>query len=133
MNIKEYFENGNFIIPNYQRGYKWGVPNKDKECAVSILMDSLINAYSKLPEYYVQGVTVYKDKNKVVLIDGQQRTTTFYLLLKYLNYDALPKIDYDIRKDSDWFLKNSKINSDIIEYVGDIEIDENAQDIFFFI
>ena len=132
MNIKEYFENGNFIIPNYQRGYKWGVPNKDKECAVSILMDSLINAYSKLPEYYVQGVTVYKDKNKVVLIDGQQRTTTFYLLLKYLNYDALPKIDYDIRKDSDWFLKNSKINSDTIEYFGDIEIDENAQDIFYF-
>ena len=35
LTIKEYFNRGTFVIPNYQRGYKWGVPNKqDKKCAV---------------------------------------------------------------------------------------------------
>ena len=46
--IREYFGNGkqtNFMIPNYQRGYKWGVPNSDDSCAVSMLMDALIQAY----------------------------------------------------------------------------------------
>jgi hypothetical protein len=133
MNIKKYFDKGVFVIPNYQRGYKWGVPNLDDECAVSILMDSLINAFEcKLPEYYVQGVTAYTNKNEVVLIDGQQRTTTFYLLLKYLKHDALPQINYDIRIDSDTFLKNSKINSNVIEYIGDKVIDEKSQDIYYF-
>ena len=67
--IEEYFKKGNFVIPNYQRGYKWGVPNMDGECAVSILMDNLIDAYRKqLPEYYIQGVTVCKEEKSIILI-----------------------------------------------------------------
>jgi len=131
--IYEYFEKESFIIPNYQRGYKWGVPNVDGQCAVSILMDSLINAYhNHLPEYYIQGVTVCKDEKSIILIDGQQRTTTFFLLLKYFNYDKLPSIRYDIRKDSHEFLLNSQISDKDISYTGNAAIDENAQDIFYF-
>lgn len=131
--IEEYFKKGNFVIPNYQRGYKWGVPNMDGECAVSILMDNLIDAYLKqVPEYYIQGVTVCKDEKSIILIDGQQRTTTFYLLLKYLNYNQLPTIRYDIRNDSHEFLLNSEIKESAIEYTGSNPIDENAQDIFYF-
>ena len=86
INIEQYFELRKFKIPNYQRGYKWGVP-KDGECAVSVLMDSLIRAMSiSVKEYYIQGVTVCNEEDAIVLIDGQQRTTTFYLLLKYLKY-----------------------------------------------
>ncbi|WP_281226975.1 DUF262 domain-containing protein [Flavobacterium aquiphilum] len=133
LTINEYFEKGNFIIPNYQRGYKWGVPNDDGECAVTILMDNLINAYmDKLPEYYIQGVTVCKDDKSIILIDGQQRTTTFYLLLKYLKYDRLPEIRYDIRKESHEFLLSSEIKDCKIEYTGSNSLDENSQDIYYF-
>lgn len=130
-NIKEYFDLGKFKIPNYQRGYKWGVP-KDGECAVSVLIDSLIEIKDDSPDYYIQGVTICETEDYVVLIDGQQRTTTFYLLLKYLQYDRLPEINYEIRKDSDKFLKNSKINIDSIEYTGTQKIDEESQDIYYF-
>lgn len=130
-NIKDYFDLKKFIIPNYQRGYKWGVPNSDKECAVSILMDSLIKSMN-MPEYYIQGVTVCEKDGAIVLIDGQQRTTTFYLLLKYLNYNNLPEIKYEIREDSDEFLKNSQIENGILQYTGSNQLDEESQDIFYF-
>ena len=131
ININEYFNLKNFIIPNYQRGYKWGV-QKDNECAVSILLDSLINVKENSPDYYIQGVTVCETDGYVTLIDGQQRTTTLYLLLKYLNYDKLPEINYEIRQDSDKFLKSSNINGNTIEYIGTEKIDEDSQDIYYF-
>ena len=38
-------ENKTFVIPNYQRGYKWAVKEEGKnETAVEKLMDDLINA-----------------------------------------------------------------------------------------
>lgn len=129
--IKDYFDLKKFEIPNYQRGYKWGVP-KDGECAVSVLMDSLIDAKDNSTDYYVQGVTACEEDGAVVLIDGQQRTTTFYLLLKYLDYQCLPEIRYAIREDSDKFLRNSTINEGSIKYIGSEKIDENSQDIFYF-
>jgi uncharacterized protein with ParB-like and HNH nuclease domain len=130
-NIKEYFDLGKFKIPNYQRGYKWGVP-KDNECAVSILMDSLLVIKDNSSDYYIQGVTVCESDGYTILIDGQQRTTTFYLLLKYLEYHNLPEINYEIREDSDKFLKNSRINNDSLEYEGSEKIDEQSQDIYYF-
>ena len=27
--IREYFQNETFVIPNYQRGYKWGIKDSD--------------------------------------------------------------------------------------------------------
>jgi hypothetical protein len=129
--IKEYFDLKNFKIPNYQRGYKWGVP-KDGECAVSVLMDCLIDAKDNPTDYYVQGITACEEDGVIILIDGQQRTTTFYLLLKYLNYDKLPEIEYEIREDSDNFLKNSEINLGLIKYSGNDPIDDDSQDIFYF-
>ena len=45
--IENYFQKGTFVVPNFQRGYKWGVA-KHKD-AVSLLMDSLIQAKKKEP------------------------------------------------------------------------------------
>ncbi len=136
-NIETFFKNGTFVIPNYQRGYKWGVPDKNGEDAVSVLMDNLIDAFKNdQSEYFMQGVTVSKDDNKIILIDGQQRTTTFYLLLKYLGYENLPEIEYTIRQESNDVLNKCTINDN-----GDLtfkfeegknEDDYNLQDIFYF-
>ena len=113
-NIQEYISGKTFVIPNYQRGYKWGVPHNHKEekCSVQILLSDILQAKEKNKvEYFIQGVTVTENNDTVILIDGQQRTTTLYLLLKYLEYDRLPTIKYDIRKETDDFLKDGFIEN----------------------
>lgn len=138
LTIKEYFNRGTFVIPNYQRGYKWGVPNKqDKKCAVSILMDNLIEAsVLKQNEYFVQGVTVYEETSAnpidIFLIDGQQRTTTFYLILKYLNYQELPIVNYTIREESKYVLNSSHIKNGVLNFERENSVDYNLQDIYYF-
>ena len=119
------------MIPNYQRGYKWGVPHNHKEekCSVQILLSDILQAKEKnKEEYFIQGVTVTENNGEVVLIDGQQRTTTLYLLLKYLGYDQLPTIKYDIRKETDVFIKDSFIENG--ELKSNHETNE-SQDIFY--
>ena len=140
-NIQEYISGKIFVIPNYQRGYKWGVPPEKKDgkatCSVKFLLECIIDAQKKSKDkkddkkkidYFIQGVTVTENNGEVVLIDGQQRTTTLYLLLKYLGYDQLPTIKYDIRKETHNFLKDSFIENG--ELKSKHESNE-SQDIFY--
>src|SRR5690554_7227928 len=83
-----------FEIPAYQRGYKWGLLNENNESAVSILCKDILDAMkNNKAEYFIQGVTVYEttkffngksNVRNIVLIDGQQRTTTLFILLNLL-------------------------------------------------
>lgn len=136
LTIDQYFQKGSYTIPNYQRGYKWGVPNSDGTCAVSVLMDNLISSFrAGLDEYFIQGVTVCEEGETILLIDGQQRTTTFYLLLKYLGHPDLPTINYTIRKESDYVLSNCKIEGGelLFEFESSkTENDYDLQDIYYF-
>ena len=71
----------NFYIPSYQRGYSW----KDKN--VEQLFGDLINHLTTKPtsDYYMGNIIVFNErdglKNKLVIVDGQQRITTFMLLI----------------------------------------------------
>ncbi len=136
--LKEYFypDNGRktFVIPNYQRGYKWSVRLADEQTSVEYLMDSLLEAFNTPDrQYFLQGVTVVEDGDDVILIDGQQRTTTLYLILwclgqAYITGTKDITLNYDIRIRSKEFI-NSLKNGDIR-----IEKDHNddIQDIFYF-
>ncbi len=101
---------GDFIVPSYQRGYRW------KE-EVQMLLDD-INEIPDGDNYCLQPIVVKKiDNNKYELIDGQQRLTTLFLILGYIRTfrPKLPKkydIDYEIREDSKSFL--SQIDYDNI-------------------
>lgn len=139
INVRGYLvENckGYFTIPAYQRGFKWGVPNADGDNDAAILLVDILNAMqAKKEEYFIQGVTVYEKENEIILIDGQQRTTTLFLMLnelmthdeksKYLFFDNNFKLKYKIRKSSHDYL--AAICNDS-EYSGD----HNTQDIFYF-
>ena len=68
---------GSFFVPDYQRGYRWG------EGEVKQLLDDIYE--NGLKPYYLQPIVVKPiEGEKYELIDGQQRLTTLYLLLNYL-------------------------------------------------
>ncbi len=91
-NIRHYFlDNPRFLIPAYQRGYKWGVCGNDGSSAAKNLVIDIKKAFENdnRDEYFIQGVTGYKKDGIFYLIDGQQRTTTLFLLIALLADDRL--------------------------------------------
>lgn len=75
-------EDTKFIIPAYQRKYAWEIANCDK-----LWSDIIDFIESKSKDLYFFGTIIIncsKDDRELDLIDGQQRTTTFMLLLKAL-------------------------------------------------
>lgn len=76
----------NLVIPNYQRPYKWTAKN------VIQLLDDIIDAKNKNKETYRVGTLIlHHDEKKIAynIVDGQQRTITFSLLLKALGSDSI--------------------------------------------
>ncbi|WP_346678288.1 DUF262 domain-containing protein [uncultured Brachyspira sp.] len=73
-------QNKKFIIPDYQRPYKW---DYDK---CNILWDDLKNFYieniSNDKEYFLGTIVTCKVNDGLEIIDGQQRITTLMLLLR---------------------------------------------------
>lgn len=71
-----------FTIPEYQRAYSWGIDNCDK-----LWQDINDFVESESKDRYFFGTIIINcqdNDTKYGLIDGQQRTTTFLLLLKAL-------------------------------------------------
>ena len=68
---------GRFFVRDYQRGYRWG-PDE-----VWRLLDDIKDAGGR--NYYLQPVVVKQlEDGRWELIDGQQRLTTLYLVLRYI-------------------------------------------------
>ena len=109
----------NFFIPSYQRGYRW-----TEQQVTDLLNDvwEFINKPNKKDDewYCLQPVVVIKsdddtkNKNNLIgdwhdVIDGQQRLTTTFLILKNLERFVESerknfKIQYETRKGSEDFL-----------------------------
>ena len=95
---------GNFDIPSYQRGYRWG-----KDEVYRLLDDIYTNGANN---YCLQPVVVRKNLNRFELIDGQQRLTTLFILLKYIQKEFKPRIklnyslSYETRINSEAFLNS---------------------------
>lgn len=124
--LKEYLnKNKPFIIPNYQRGYIWGKNKIDEKDSVTYLVQSILHGYKCDTEVFLQGITVSEQQNKTIIVDGQQRTTCLFLLLKYLGYTDTFVIEYEIREESNEFLQNLKIDDSQEEA-------EKFQDVYFF-
>ena len=107
--LGDYIEKGKkgFVIPCYQRGYIWGKCRDDGgEDSVTKITKHILAQYKDKKEIFLQGVTVSQDEQeRIVIIDGQQRTTYFYLLLRYLEYSGSFQIKYEVREETGDFLK----------------------------
>ena len=138
--LKEYLypDNGHktFIIPNYQRGYKWSVRLGEEQTSVDYLIESLKKSYkeSREQQYFLQGVTVTEEDDNIIIIDGQQRTTTLYLLLWCLNPHNIKgnwdiDLKYNVRKESGDFFK--KLKDPTFDYMSS-DPSNRLQDIYYF-
>lgn len=104
---------GKFTIEAYQRGYRWG---KDE---VEYLLED-INEIPDGQKYCLQPVVVKNVNDTYELIDGQQRLTTLYLIMKYLNayVDIKFSIEYTTRKS-----ENGHIGSkELLETIDEIDL-----------
>lgn len=77
LNVEKTFD-AFYIVPDYQREYVW----KADEHVDKLLID-VYDAYSNDPakEYFVGTTVVFENGSMLELIDGQQRTTTLFLML----------------------------------------------------
>ncbi len=109
---------GNFFIPDYQRGYRWG----EKE--VTQLLED-VNA-NGVKNYCLQPIVVKRLSQEEIqdkqlgegewaeVIDGQQRLTSLYLIYQYMHevISAFPKpaftLNYETRKDSAAFFTGNR-------------------------
>lgn len=115
--LSQYF----FYIPAYQRGYRWTIQEvKDFLNDINEFTPKEIDGSDEKTWYCLQPVVVKQRTDSVYeVIDGQQRLTTAYLILYYLNQDfvekkrdRLFKIEYETREDSNVFLQHPEENED---------------------
>lgn len=71
-----------FRIPEYQRAYSWNVSNCDKLWQD---IEAYIAQDAEDPYFFGTIIIDCSTENYLNLIDGQQRTTTFFLLLKAMH------------------------------------------------
>lgn len=74
-------KNESFIIPEYQRGYSWDIVQCDKLWQD---IEAFISSGASDPYFFGTIIVDCSHSPEYSLIDGQQRTTTFLLLLKAL-------------------------------------------------
>lgn len=95
---------GEFFVPAYQRGYRWGAPEVER------LLDDLRESNGQT--YYLQPLVVKsRGEDSWELVDGQQRLTTLYLIVQYMLKEGLQnvgpsyRIMYETREGSSDFLE----------------------------
>ena len=84
--VEQYFSKSEFYIPSYQRPYAWQVAQCDQ--LIEDINQHMENFDKDSQDNYFFGAVLIAQESgedhDVTLIDGQQRTTTFMLLLKAL-------------------------------------------------
>ena len=104
--------NSHFVVPSYQRGYRW------RREEIEELLNDLLEAHKNNKNYFLQPLFIAEDKETKKIIDGQQRLTTLYIILKALGVEPEFSIEYETRKGSEEFLQK-------IEKKDQKEADEN--------
>lgn len=144
MNIQQLLEK-NFFIPAYQRGYRW-TPQQIKDFLNDInQFEPKINDKGEKSWYCLQPLVLKPmdrdsisingldiEKTWYEVIDGQQRLTTIFLLIHYINEMWKGKskykeftLKYQTRQSSSDFLNNLEID------INNASISEQNIDFFF--
>ncbi len=137
--VEKFLNYGIFTIPEYQRGYAW---TKDQ-------LEDLLNDLSDvefIKEHYAGTITLIKSGQEQIgitnltkydIVDGQQRLTTFHLLLASIFHrisEINPLLADDviirnvINKEKTFLRLNSKINQDFFyELLTNLDINSSKK------
>ena len=125
----EYSDAISFEIPIIQRDYAQGRSDERSKEIRKTFLGSLIAAVENYPQKNIELDFVYgkRNKNKVYLLDGQQRITTLYLLHWYLA-QRLQKLSllkdvalsYRVRQYANEFTKKISDESTLIDFTSSI-------------
>lgn len=125
----EYSDAISFEIPIIQRDYAQGRSDERSKEIRKTFLGSLIAAVENYPQKNIELDFVYgkKNKNKVYLLDGQQRITTLYLLHWYLTQrlqkPSLLKgvaLSYRVRQYADEFTQKISDKNTQIDFTSSI-------------
>lgn len=110
-----------FFVEDYQRGYKWGIQQVQE-----LLIDIKDFKTGGIESFYCLQPLVVKtiSGKKYELIDGQQRLTTIYIILKCLGVEIY-ELTYRTRDNSEVFLKNI----DALETVNSYDVHANIDEV----
>jgi uncharacterized protein with ParB-like and HNH nuclease domain len=130
-----------FYIPSYQRGYRW-TETQVKEL-LNDIWDFAINPTKhrenkEKPFYCLQPIVVKNKDGYWEVIDGQQRLTTIFLILKNLEQQIerdeknIKEIKYQTRTDSKDYLHDIDVNlcKDSIDFYHIYNADQTIKDWF---
>jgi hypothetical protein len=106
--LKDLF-NMKFIIPKYQRPYKW-----DSEKVIQLLEDIFEFVIIQKNVYRIGNIIVHEDSEELNIVDGQQRLTTLSLILLCLNENEKLLLKDDIKYNSKISFSNIQKNHGII-------------------
>jgi len=110
-----------FLVPSYQRGYRW-TPQEATDLLndVNDFKPRQIQNTDEKTWYCLQPIVIKQRKTVYEVIDGQQRLTTIFLILHFLNQDykedkrdKLFEINYETRGATAEFLQSLGIERDI--------------------
>ena len=75
--VQNCFKMMHYVVPAFQREYVW------EESQINQLLNDIEEAFNhdSNKEYFCGTTVVFKDGDKLQLVDGQQRMTTFFLIL----------------------------------------------------
>ena len=122
-----------FFIPAYQRGYRWSSIQ-----VIDLLKDIWEFAskrHKKEGEFYcLQPIVAKKRNSKYIVIDGQQRLTTLYIILKYLEkkieddfyITSFYDLEYETRN------KNNENSSEFLKNINNVKENEQNKNIDFY-
>jgi len=100
--VEQIFNNNEYVIPIYQRNYAWS------RLEIEQLLDDINDIDIQETKKYYLGSLIVNERgiNCFEVIDGQQRLTTLYLILKSLGRDVSNKLTYRSRMRSNETIKN---------------------------
>lgn len=104
---------GEFFVPSYQRGYRWG-----KDEVTRLLEDVYTNGNKN---YCLQPVVIRRDEDRFELIDGQQRLTTLFILLQYIKREFKPRIALKYKLS----YKTREKSADYLDHIDEALADSN--------
>jgi uncharacterized protein with ParB-like and HNH nuclease domain len=115
----------NFRIPLYQREYAWG-----EDEVIQLLEDlKLFKEKRNQENYFLGNIVVSENDGYLDVIDGQQRLTTLFLILKILDKNKeIFNLNYEIREEDREFLKEFNLDKWKADKIDKKDINSNLKE-----